>query len=142
MAYNEYLINRVAFGTFSFPANAAAISETVLSAPVLGVYIPTGAIITAIKYVPIGALTAMASGSNLTINPYIGTQPLGTANAVASAALLAGSIYNQTVVSAGIGSAPIVQTGGPLSICFGTTGANRSDMSANVGVYIGYLASV
>jgi hypothetical protein len=139
---NEYFVNRVAFGTFAFPTNLASNTASTLSANVAGVYIPSGAIITNIKYVPIGALTNLSGGSSATMNLMVGTQSLGTNNAIISLALLAGSVYNQTVVGAGIGAAPIVSTGGQLWVNFASSDGNRSALAANVGVYVGYLASV
>lgn len=139
---NEFFVNRVAYGTFAFPANLASNTASTLSANVNGVYIPSGAIITNIKYVPIGALTNMSAIKDGTINLLVGTQALGTADAKASLALLAGSVYNHTVVSAGIGAAPIVSTGGLLWVNFASSDNARSAIAANVGVYVGYLASV
>ena len=139
---NKYKVNRVDFGTFSMPSNIDANTASTLSAKIAGVYIPTGAIITGIKYVPVGALTNLSAIKDGTINLFVGTQALGTADAKASLALLAGSVYNQTVVAAGIAAAPIVSTGGQLYVKFASSDGARTAMAANVGVYIGYLASV
>jgi hypothetical protein len=139
---NEFLVNRVAFGTFSFPSNLDANTASTLSVNVDGVYIPTGAIITGIKYVPVGALTNMSAMKDGTINLKVGTQALGTADAKASLALLAGSVYNHTVVAAGIAAAPIVSTGGQLWVNFASSDSARTAVAANVGVYVGYLASI
>ena len=138
---NQFLANRHAFGTVSFPANVLASSESVLSATVPGVFIPTGAIINDIKYMPVGALTGFSAETG-TMNIAVSTQVIGTADANASAALLAGSVYNHTVVAAGIGASPLISTGGPLVMQFAGGNANRSVASANFGVYVGYLASM
>jgi hypothetical protein len=138
---NEFFVNRVDYGTFSFPANVASNTASTLSMLVKGVYIPSGAIIKEIKYVPVGALTNLSGMGSGTINLAVGTQILGTNNAAATAALIAGSVYNQTVAGAGIGATPIVSTGGQLQVNFASSENVRSAISANVGVYVGYLAS-
>ena len=139
---NDFLVNRVAFGTFAYPSNLASNTNSTLSVAVSGVYIPTGAIITNIKYVPIGALTNMSGMKNGTINVGVSTQALGTSDVIGSNAWLAGSVYNHTVASAGIGAGALVSTGGQLKVSFASSDSARSAIGANIGVYVGYLASI
>jgi hypothetical protein len=137
---NEFQINRGAYGTVAFPANVAGSTSVVLSATV-GPWIPTGAIITGIKYFVPG-MTGLSGMSNGTINLFVGTQALGTNAAIGSAALLAGSVYNHTVASAGIGAAAYVSTGGPLIMQFASSDGNRSGIVGTIGVYVGYMIGI
>ena len=139
---NQFLIDRQAFGTFSYPSSAYLLANTSLnlSITVPKVHIPTGAIIKDIKYVPVGAVT-MAGMSAATINAAVGTQQIGAAAIAATNAFIAGSVYNHTVTSGGIGAAGLISTGGPLVMHFASSDANRSLVRGDIGVYVGYLCS-
>lgn len=135
MSYNEFLVNRTAAGVFNFPANAVGISASTITTNT-GVKIPAGAIVTGIRYVG-AAITGAVSAANLTIQALVGTQVLGTNNLVATAALV-NTVANVQALSATQGVR--VAAGGDLIIAFGTTGANRSDVSTGpCQVYVDYL---
>lgn len=126
---------RVAHGVFNFPANTAANSASTTTTGT-GVIIPAGAIVTGIRYVG-AAITGAASAANLTINPSVGGQVLGTNNLVATVALVNTVATVQALsVTAGVR----VSVGGELKLGFGTTGANRSDVSTgDCHIYVEYL---
>lgn len=136
---NQFLANRQAFGTVYL--NCTQSSNAVASFDVPGVFIPKGAIITDIKYVPSGALTGAGSLANATIQAAVGGQVIATNDAIASAALIAGSVYNHTVIGGGIGAGPILTAGGQLAMQIASSNSNRTAAKANVGVYVGYLMS-
>ena len=132
---NEFFVNRTAAGIFNFPANAVGISASTITTGT-GAIIPKGAIVTGIRYVG-AAITGAASAANLTIQALAGGQVLGTNNLVATAALV-NTVANVQALSATQGVR--VSVGGELVVAFGTTGANRSDVSTGpCQVFVDYL---
>ena len=135
MAKNEFDIRRVAFGQFTFPTNTSANTASTLTAD-CNVYIPKGAIVTGIRYFVLGAITNISAMKNGTINLLVGAQALGTANLVASAALVATNALSQAVATnAGL----YVSVGGPLLVNFASSDADRSAISGTGDVYVEYL---
>jgi len=131
---NEFLVERVVTGNFTFPANAAGVTASTLSADA-GVYIPKGAIITDIWYLPTGALTNASNLKDATINPAVGTQVLGTNNVKASVAIV------QTVVGsqAPAGSGVLVAAGGNLAVNFASSDSARTGVAFDCNIYVKYL---
>lgn len=135
MAKNEFSVNRVAFGNFTFPANTAANTASTLSAAVTGAYVPKGAIVTGIKYFPYGAITNGSALKNATCNPSVGGQVLGTNNRVASAVFVQTVAATQAPVAAGM----YVSVGGPVIMNFASSDSDRSAVAFDADVYIEYL---
>lgn len=131
---NEFLIERVALGTFSFPANASGNTGSTLSADA-NVYIPAGAIVNDIKYFVPGTLTNMANMSAGTINVAVGTIALGTSNLAATNALVQTVAASQAIA----GGALYIPTGGNLQVNFGTAGSARTGIAGAGSVYVKYL---
>jgi len=133
---NEFNVRRIAHGNVTFPANTSANTASTLSADVGEAYLPKGAIVTAIKYHPGGALTNMSALKSGTINILAGTEPVGTNNRVASQALLAGSVLTHAVVAA---SGGIMSAGGKLIANFASSDSDRSAIACDFDVYVEYL---
>ena len=131
---NEFLIERVALGTFSFPANASGNTGSTLSADA-NVYIPAGAIVNDIKYFVPGALTNMANMGSGTINVAVGTLALGSTNLAATAALAQTVAVSQAIA----GGALYIPTGGNLQVNFATAGSARTGITGAGSVYVKYL---
>ena len=131
---NEFLIERVALGTFSFPANTAANTGSTLSADA-NVYIPAGAIVNDIKYLVPGALTHMSNMGNGTINVAVGSIVLGATNLAATDALVQTSAVSQAIA----GGALYIPTGGNLQVNFATAGSARTGIAGAGSVYVKYL---
>lgn len=136
MANNVFNIRRVAHGTFTFPANTAANTASTLSAAVAGVHIPTGAIVTGIKYFPAGTVTNLSAMKNGTINLYAGSTVLGTNDRKASEAILANSALSQAVAASRGGH---VSVGGDLWVNFASSDGDRSGIAFDASVFVEYL---
>lgn len=133
---NEFLIERVALGTFSFPANSAGNTGSTLSADA-NVYIPAGAIVNDIKYFVPGELTNMANMSNGTINVAVGSIVLGTSNLAATNALVQTVAASQAI--AGGNGALYIPTGGNLQVNFASSNSARTGIAGAGSVYVKYL---
>jgi len=131
---NQFNIRRVAFGNFSLPTNNSANTASTLSASA-GVYIPKGAIVTGIYFLPGDALTNASNLKNATVNVKVGTLVLGTNNRVASQALVqtAGASINLSVT-------PIyVSAGGDVIVHFASSDADRTGVVLDADIYVEYL---
>jgi len=137
MATNDFNVRRVAFGNVTFPANTSANTASTLSVAT-GAFIPKGAIVTAIKYHPGGAITNGSAMKSGTINAIVGAQALGTNNRVMSQAILASSALSQAVAAA-LGG--VVSVGGELEVHFASSDSDRSAIAFDADVYVEYLFS-
>lgn len=135
MAHNEFNQRRVAFGTFTIPANTSANTASTLSATA-NVNIPKGAIVTGIRYFCLGALSNVSAFKNATINPSVGGQVLGTNNLVGSTALTAGVAYTQALAVAG---GVYVSVGGNLIVNFASSDSDRIAIAGTGDIYVEYL---
>jgi hypothetical protein len=135
MAYNDFNINRVAFGNVTFPTNTSANTASTLSVGV-DAWIPKGAIVTAIKYHPGGAITNGSNFVDATINVYAGAEACGTNNRKASEALLAGSCLTHAPVAA---SGGVMSAGGQLAVHFASSNSKRTGIAFDTDVYVEYL---
>ena len=133
---NEFNVRRIAWGNVTFPANTSANTASTLSAAMGDAFLPKGAIVTAIKYHPGGALTNMSAIKNGTIQVFAGAEAAGTNNRICSAALLAGSVLSQAVVAA---SGGIMSAGGKLAVHFASSDSDRSAIACDFDVYVEYL---
>lgn len=134
MAANLFNIRRVAFGNFSLPTNNSDNTASTLSANA-GVYVPKGAIVTGIYFLPGDALTNMSNFKNATCNVKVGSLTLGTNDRVASQALV------QTAgASIALSVTPIyVSVGGDVIVHFASSDNARTGIVLNADVYVEYL---
>jgi len=135
MAHNDFNVNRVAFGNVTFPANTSANTASTLSVGI-DAWIPKGAIITAIKYHPGGAITNGSNFVDATVNVYAGAEACGTNDRKASEALLAGSAISQAVVAA---SGGVMSAGGKVAVHFASSNSKRTGVAFDTDVYVEYL---
>jgi len=137
MAKNELLIKRTAFGqaTLALTDNTANHSSNILTLNTTGLFIPTGAIITGIRYFTFPAVTNGSGMKNATINCYIGNVALGTNDVVAS------NVIKQTVAGSQAPVAGIfyVGTGGTVQVVLASSDNARSGVAFNADVYIDYI---
>jgi hypothetical protein len=133
---NEFFNNRVAMGTFSFPANVAASTSVNLSQSLDGLYIPSNAIVTRVGYI-LGAQTEIASMKNGTMNISVSNIPIHSNNVIASVALSVGAVKTGTMAdAAGI----FIGTGGVPVMHFASSDNARSGINVAGTVHIGYIA--
>ena len=131
---NEFLVERVAVGTFAFPTNGTANTASTLSADA-NVYIPAGAIVNEIKYFVPGALTNMSNMKSGTINALVGTVALGTNNVIASNVLVQTVVGSQAPAGMGV----YVPTGGALWLNFASSDSARTGIAGSGTVFVKYL---
>jgi hypothetical protein len=132
---NEYNIRRVAFGNITMPTNNSANTASTLSVG-SGVYVPAGAIVTGIKFLPGGAITNGSNFKNATVNAYVGTVVMGTNDRKASEAILQTAAKSLSPVAAdGI----LVPATGELIIHFASSDSARTGIAFDTDVYVEYL---
>jgi hypothetical protein len=131
---NQFNVRRVAFGNFSLPTNNSANTASTLSADA-GVYIPKGAIVTGIYFLPGDAITNGANLKNATVNVNVGSLVLGTNDRVASQALV------QTAgASIALSVSPIyVSVGGNVIVHFASSDNARTGIVLDADIYVEYL---
>lgn len=132
MATNEFNIKRTAFANFTVPIG---VTNTVLTVAT-DAYIPAGAIVTGIRFCPAGAFTGAATFANATITPYVGAVAIGTNNRIVTQALVQTVMATQACEPA---EGLLIQTGGVVNLCFGTTNVATSGVTADSDIYVDYL---
>jgi hypothetical protein len=132
---NEFNVRRVAVGNFSMPTNTAANTASTLSVGA-GVYIPAGAIVTGIKFLPAGALSNAANFKSATVNLYVGTLVIGTDDRVASAAIVQTAVGSLAPKAA---DGVYVPAGGEVIIHFASSDSARTGIAFDSDVYVEYL---
>jgi hypothetical protein len=130
---NELLVRKIAFGNVTYVSTATNATNSVYAS---GGYLPTGAIVTAIRYFPGGAITNGSNFEDATVNLYCGSQVLGTADRKASEAFIQTAVKSHCPVAAdGI----YVSSGGPLIMYFASSSSKRTGIAFDVDVYVDYL---
>ena len=132
---NEFRIQRVAFGNFTFPANTSANTASTLSVGT-GVFVPKGAIVQAIRFYPAGAITNAANLKNATVNVYVGTVVMGTNDRKASEALLQTAVKS---ISPSAADGIIVPATGEVIVHFASSDSARTGVAFDADVYVEYL---
>jgi hypothetical protein len=136
MARNEFLTKRVAFGKFTYPALPTASSTLTLNAVDTGIFLPKGAIVTAINCFSYGAPTQAGTLGNIVGSFVAGAQQIATNNRVVSAMFVQTAIGSVALAStAGV----YVSVGGPLQIQMASTNTDRSGVLLDGDVYVEYL---
>lgn len=131
MATNQFNLRRTAFANFSVPWGLTNTTTTIQT----DAYIPAGAIVTGIRFLPAGAFAGAATYDVVTMIPYVGSVLLGTNDRKVTEAIVETIVGSLAVVAAdGI----YVPTGGFVKISFGTTNSS-SGATADADMYVDYL---
>lgn len=132
---NEFSVRRVAAGTITFPANAAGVTVSTLSAA-LGVNIPKGALVTGVKLFPEGAITNGSNLKNATVNIAVGGQVIGTNNRVASQAFVE---TVAAIIGLAVTDGVFISAGGPVVVQFASSDSARTGVAFTSQVFVEYL---
>ncbi len=132
MSKNEFQINRTAFAHVVHAGHASATASQATDA-----YIPAGAIVTGMRVFTYAA-QVLATGSNVTFQPYVGAIALGSNGNIMSA-LAVQTVVNSLVHVNTVGGI-YIPTGGYLDIDFGSSGdSDSTGMTGDFDIYVDYL---
>ena len=131
MSKNEFQLKRTAFAHVVHAGHASATNSTTTTA-----YIPAGAIVTGMRIFTHEA-QVLATGSNVTMTPYVGAVALASNNNIVSAKAVETVVHSLVMVAAqGI----YVPTGGFMDIDFGSSGdSDSTGMTGDFDIYVDYL---
>ena len=136
MAYNNKIIERVAFANFDLPIGYSNTTQTIAT----GAYIPAGAIVTGIRLHSNAAFVGAATLADNTFIPFVGpislSQSIGTADRKVTEAIVQTLARSMAVINA---NGFLVQTGGVLNIEFGTSNVASTGVTADADIYVEYL---
>jgi hypothetical protein len=132
MAKNEFNINRVAFGNFTYPAT---VNSTLAASVEAGGYIPKGAIVTGITTFQYGAFTQAASLGNAVFSVVVGGQQIATNDRKVTEAFIQTKANTVAVAAAGM----YISVGGPIIVSFTSTDSARAGVVFNADIYVEYL---
>lgn len=132
MANNQFNIKRTAFANFSTPSGVTNAVRTVVT----DAWIPTGAIITGIRFFAAAAFIGAATFGAATINAAVGAVVIGSNElGVTQAILQTVAVSNSVVNDNGL----LIKTGAFLALHFGTSNGTSTGVTADADIYVDYL---
>ena len=132
MSSNQFNIRRTAFANFDIPQG---VTDTVLTVTT-DTWIPTGAIVTGIRFFAAAAFVGAATFGDATMTPAVGAVVIGSNDVKVTEGCLQTVAVSQSIVTI---QAFLIKTGAFLAIHIGTTDQATSGVTADCDIYVDYL---